>query len=109
MPLLRRGRKLAGPIKGVTLDVATARFSVHGSREVVFRRRDSAGLGRRGAPPDFCVLSTNRGLEWLRSFLNSSDGAFAFYSVPWLLRRLRCCLRHRGTFRRRPRYSSGIL
>ena len=36
MPLLGE-TLLAGPIKGVTLDVATARFSVHGSREVVFR------------------------------------------------------------------------
>ncbi len=38
MPLLGEAVTLAGPIKGVTLDVATARFSVHGSREVVFRR-----------------------------------------------------------------------
>jgi len=38
VPLLGEAVTLAGPIKGVTLNVATARFSVHGSREVVFRR-----------------------------------------------------------------------
>ena len=37
MPLLGE-TLLAGPIKGVTLDVATARGAVHGSGEVVFRR-----------------------------------------------------------------------
>ena len=36
MPLLGE-TLLAGPIKGVTLDVATARGAVHGSGEVVFR------------------------------------------------------------------------
>ena len=36
MPLLSE-KFLAGPTKGVTLDVATARGAVHGSGEVVFR------------------------------------------------------------------------
>src|SRR5258708_3069270 len=37
MPLLGEAVTLAGPIKGVTLDVATARSAVHSSGEVVFR------------------------------------------------------------------------
>ena len=43
MPLLGE-TLLAGPIKGVTLDVATARGAVHGSGEVVFRRWRSTVL-----------------------------------------------------------------
>src|SRR6266571_792003 len=52
MPLLGE-TLLAGPIKGVTLDVATARFSVHGSREVVFRRWNGWTLAEYLGPPVF--------------------------------------------------------
>lgn len=46
--------ELAGPTKGVTLDVAAARFSVHGSGEVVFRGRHSFHLALMQGPPGFC-------------------------------------------------------
>ena len=55
MPLLGEAVTLAGPIKGVTLNVATARFSVHSSREVVFRRWNFTGLAMAWGPsPFFC-------------------------------------------------------
>jgi hypothetical protein len=49
----KRVIKTRRPIKGVTLDVAAARFSVHGSREVVFRRRNVGTLAVGWAPLPF--------------------------------------------------------
>src|SRR6266550_5532292 len=51
MPLVGEAVTLAGPIKGVTLDVATARGAVHGSGEVVFRRWNGWTLAGTWVPP----------------------------------------------------------
>ena len=51
MPLLGEAVPLAGPIKGVTLDVATARGAVHSSGEVVFRRWNGWTLAEHLGPP----------------------------------------------------------
>jgi len=51
VPLLGEAVTLAGPNKGVTLNVATARFSVHSSREVVFRRWHGWTLAEHLGPP----------------------------------------------------------
>jgi len=53
VPLLGEAVTLAGPIKGVTLDVATARGAVHGSGEVVFRRCNGITLADSWGPPAF--------------------------------------------------------
>jgi len=64
VPLLGEAVTLAGPIKGVTLDVATARGAVHGSGEVVFRRWSSTDLARGTGVPLFldsdCRTGENR-------------------------------------------------
>jgi len=69
VPLLGEAVTLAGPIKGVTLNVATARFSVHGSREVVFRRGNVSNLAAMwGSSPFSLVISLHQG------FIEDLDG-----------------------------------
>src|SRR6266487_553277 len=53
MPLLGEAVTLAGPIKGVTLNVATARGAVHSSGEVVFRGCDGRTLAVLEGPWSF--------------------------------------------------------
>src|SRR6266576_1179980 len=53
MPLLGEAVTLAGPIKGVTLNVATARGAVHSSGEVVFRRWPYSTLAMTWGPSLF--------------------------------------------------------
>src|SRR6266480_1497529 len=110
MPLLGEAVTLAGPIKGVTLNVATARGAVHSSGEVVFRRWNGFNLAMAQGPPSvFLVVRFKEGSGWARISPNLTAGAFGSYSPLLAWQRSRCFLLPNGTYRRLQTRHFGML
>src|SRR5258706_9221412 len=82
MPLLGEAVTLAGPIKGVTLDVATARSAVHSSGEVVFRGWPYSTLAMTWGPSLFFEVAGRT--AWIRiDLLSLIDGVSACSWLPF--------------------------